>query len=1005
TAAHQAGVAATAAAQAGTDAAASAQAAKQAGDYAASAGADAATVRAAAARAQSNADRATRAAQAAVSFANIAANAAFTARDAANRAVADANAAAAAADDAADHAGQAADAAALATAHANAAVQAAQAAVDAATAARVVYDAARAADTQRIRIAFEQGDEAALAASTEVARLQNQAGWDAAQQAKRSAEVNRLIAEATDPATPQPAAVNDARKVALALAGAEGSWTRAAAMDALGSSDAMLLEFVHSGIADAAGQDDRATLSALMGTGSDAMRTAAQAAMDGSDADVATFLQTRDYPGRLAEDRLAVNQIQAAARAAGDTVTVQQAQRALDAGTGQALRQFLEIGQYGAAAADQRVKVNQILADPDSGPELAAAAQIALDGPPAFLTQFLAVGRFAAAQRDQDSASHDAVVSALLAQAAEAAAVAVQNAMEAQAAAATARNAAGDAARYAQQAADSAAEAAGYAQQAQQSAAQARDSAARAAASANTAVAAAAAANNAARRAARSAVWAQASAEHAATSATQAYAAARNAYNAAVAAGKDARAAVAAATEAFNAARRQSAAEVARWAYLEAQKCQAPGVDTQTCMDNINKIIKNPAKVAYINAGVCETLYQQGSPAYQACLGDVLNPNFEQNQTLLVLEAIVTLATAVFTALATIDLGVIVAFGIAACAGVCAAILEIASPFLTPELVGLPVEGFGLLAGTTVSLRTAAVLERSAVEGKAQDAALARLISAIKLCGRNNSFAAGTPVLLADGSSRPIQDLRTGDRVLSTDPVTGATDAEPVTGTITGTGVKHLVDVTVDTDGQAGSATATLTATDNHPFWVADTGDWVTAGNLRAGQWLRTGSGTWVQITGTDRRTETTTVHNLTVATYHTFYVAAGTASALVHNDCGNYHWAPIPAPKDVLPRELWWDPSQGIPVIGRWPGVTLPGRWPGHTFFNLPLKDWTPEKNDAWIQSIKDQRGTVYVGSPTQGNYWNKDKKEPSTFAREIQQLLDDGYRWVGDYLVPPPL
>lgn len=307
----------------------------------------------------------------------------------------------------------------------------------------------------------------------------------------------------------------------------------------------------------------------------------------------------------------------------------------------------------------------------------------------------------------------------------------------------------------------------------------------------------------------------------------------------------------------------------------------------------------------------------------------------------------------------------------------------------------------GAIAGSATGIRVGALLEELSVEAQAQNSAFARMISAIKLCGRN-SFPAGTPVLLADGSRKPIEDIHVGDRVLSTDPVSGTTEAEPVTGVIAGTGAKHLVDVTI----QAGDATATVTATDGHPFWVADRAAWVDAVDLHAGQWLRTGTGTWVQVAGVRHRTATTKVRNFAVARHHTYYVAAAGSSVLVHNGCQDYQWAPVPASLDSLPEALRWSPSQGIPVIGRWPDNAIAGKWPGHTYFNIPLEEWKkdPTKNDAWVQSIVDQRGTVYVGSPTQGNYWHNERKEPSTFMREIQQLLDNGYEWKGDYLVPPP-
>ncbi len=76
--------------------------------------------------------------------------------------------------------------------------------------------------------------------------------------------------------------------------------------------------------------------------------------------------------------------------------------------------------------------------------------------------------------------------------------------------------------------------------------------------------------------------------------------------------------------------------------------------------------------------------------------------------------------------------------------------------------------------------------------------------------------------------------------------------------------------------------TATVVATEGHPFWVPDAGAWVGAGDLKPGQWLQTSAGTWVQVTAVRARTTLATVHNLTVNTVHTNYVLAGDTSVLV---------------------------------------------------------------------------------------------------------------------------
>ncbi|WP_432043785.1 Hint domain-containing protein [Streptomyces cadmiisoli] len=152
-------------------------------------------------------------------------------------------------------------------------------------------------------------------------------------------------------------------------------------------------------------------------------------------------------------------------------------------------------------------------------------------------------------------------------------------------------------------------------------------------------------------------------------------------------------------------------------------------------------------------------------------------------------------------------------------------------------------------------------------------------------CSIANSFVPGTKVLMADGSTKPIEKVKGGDKVIATDDKTGETRVETVTAEIKGNGLKHLVTVTIDTDGKAGTSTAEVTATDGHPFWVPELGKWIDATDLTPGQWLRTGAGTLVQISAVKRWTSASaTVHNLTVSNAHTYYVLAGATPVLVHN-------------------------------------------------------------------------------------------------------------------------
>ncbi|MFD0514170.1 Hint domain-containing protein [Streptomyces aureus] len=154
-----------------------------------------------------------------------------------------------------------------------------------------------------------------------------------------------------------------------------------------------------------------------------------------------------------------------------------------------------------------------------------------------------------------------------------------------------------------------------------------------------------------------------------------------------------------------------------------------------------------------------------------------------------------------------------------------------------------------------------------------------------------NSFTPGTRVLMADGTTKAIKDVDIGDKVLATDPVTGETKTETVTAEIKGKGLKHLVKITIDVDGQRGTKTASVTATDGHPFWVPELGKWLKATDLNVGEWLRTSAGTRVQVASIERRTaQSATVHNITVSDMHTYYVLAGAAPVLVHNcNLGDY--------------------------------------------------------------------------------------------------------------------
>ncbi|GAB1644694.1 hypothetical protein KRMM14A1259_51170 [Krasilnikovia sp. MM14-A1259] len=150
----------------------------------------------------------------------------------------------------------------------------------------------------------------------------------------------------------------------------------------------------------------------------------------------------------------------------------------------------------------------------------------------------------------------------------------------------------------------------------------------------------------------------------------------------------------------------------------------------------------------------------------------------------------------------------------------------------------------------------------------------------LKDCASRNSFAPQTRVLMADGSRKPIVDVRVGDRVLATDPTTGFTKGERVT-------VLHrnrdtaMADVTVQT--RAGQR-KTIHTTQEHPFWNATDRVWTDAGKLRPRTALSTTWGSGPRVTKVRLFDGKRTMFNLTVAKLHTYYVFAGGTPVLVHN-------------------------------------------------------------------------------------------------------------------------
>ncbi|GKQ41208.1 HINT domain-containing protein [Streptomyces sp. A012304] len=223
-----------------------------------------------------------------------------------------------------------------------------------------------------------------------------------------------------------------------------------------------------------------------------------------------------------------------------------------------------------------------------------------------------------------------------------------------------------------------------------------------------------------------------------------------------------------------------------------------------------------------------------------------------------------------------------------------------------------------------------------------------------------NSFVPGTKVLMADGSTKSIEKVKAGDKVIATDPKTGKTSVQTAAATIKGKGSKKLVRITLRIHGgPSGKAqVTTVTATAGHPFWVPSLREWVDAGELKRGQWVQTLSGTWLQIGAVEAWTAKATVHNLTVTDVHTYYVVVGATPVLVHN-CGER----TPAEAGMAPHDA--QRIQNAADRLGYPIIVVGSRARGRRTAENP-KGFGPESDwDFILDGPSRQRGKVKNSLP----------------------------------------
>ncbi|MFD3571567.1 polymorphic toxin-type HINT domain-containing protein [Streptomyces sp. NPDC058667] len=823
-----------------------ASSAKQAAGHREKAGADAAQARAAAAAAERHAEEASRASRAAQTHANAAIREATEARDAARSSAAHARKAAEAARNANQHAGHAQAAADAAKAYAAEALKAAQAASAAVTKAEEIQATTRKGEAEEIAartalIVNEARDakEATDAAKAKITKITQEA-------LQLQTDFNALAAQAAEPdAQPAQIAANG-RRMAMTALQIRGPWSRAAAEVALTGDDAAVVAYARTGWKQAGEEDEREAVHVLATQSPhEDVRTAATATLAGTPAQVHTFLTAGQYQVAAEANRIEVARI----AGAGGTVVKEDAQAALNAPDPKALDTFLAQGQHQARIEDYRLEAASLAQA--GGPEVKAAAEAALASPDTNLTTFITSGRHKATRRDQLNAAHIEQIQSILATAAQTAALAHKSAYHAAEAAENAQGHSDLAAGHAQTATTYAEQAAGHAYRAQQAATRASISAKSAASSATAARKAEAQASSSARKARNAAISAEASYGAAQGYAASAFQAAEQARQSALNAGQSATEAYAKyrstvvryQTERYTA--EQQALLDQRMADYDSAMQQEAEAGGQSDLNNLilalvhNQVPPGMSLKEYIHLklDILGLFPVVGEPADAVnCIAYAVESNLANN------------------------------YGIGDKDAAKDAVLSCAAM--------LPVAGW--LAAGAKGVRWADKF------GTHVDEVFESIGNFFKKnpCNPKHSFPAGTRVLMADGTKRPIELVRIGDWVQAADPTAGTTSPRRVLDTIYTPDDRNFTGITL----RGTAKTEALTATDNHPFWSPKEQSWVEAGQLAAGDTLKSADGSAAEISGIRRWSELQAAYNLTVENLHTYFVMAGSVPVLVHN-------------------------------------------------------------------------------------------------------------------------
>jgi hypothetical protein len=140
--------------------------------------------------------------------------------------------------------------------------------------------------------------------------------------------------------------------------------------------------------------------------------------------------------------------------------------------------------------------------------------------------------------------------------------------------------------------------------------------------------------------------------------------------------------------------------------------------------------------------------------------------------------------------------------------------------------------------------------------------------------GTGACFIAGTPVMMADGTLKPIEQVQVEDLVLSRDERTGQTAPQRVLRKWDHKDRPTLLLILANGER--------IETTREHPFHIAGEA-FVAAGHLKPGACLSTRTRHEAEVAALEPQADRVVVYNLTVENFHTYFV--GDSGLWVHNE------------------------------------------------------------------------------------------------------------------------